>query len=163
MAELDPAEMLRRGYTRETTIVRDPFGKWFDAGEPIEHPGVRRAFDGWIERAPDGRMCIRNSIHWVYADIQGPAYFVRGVEESAGVIWLLLSGARKTPLKLSSLRVSAADDSLWCTVFEDLPARFERGAAQSMADYLVEDRGEVVFLFSGERVVPNVTERPEEC
>ena len=59
------------GMSRETTIRRDVHGRWFHDGAPIEQANVERAFDTWVDRAPDGRYCLKNDIHWVYVAIEG--------------------------------------------------------------------------------------------
>ena len=50
---VDPASMLQ-GRTRETKIARDALGRWFNDGDEITHVLLRRAFDEWLQRAPDG-------------------------------------------------------------------------------------------------------------
>ena len=36
------------GLTRETRIVRDAQGRWFNEGQPLEHANLTRAFDRWV-------------------------------------------------------------------------------------------------------------------
>ena len=45
-----------------------------------------------MDRAEDGRFCLRNSINWAYIEIEGPAYFVKDVELCDDGIGLVLSG-----------------------------------------------------------------------
>ena len=61
---VDPASVLS-GRTRETKIRRDAAGRWFDDGAEITHVLLTRAFDQWLQPAPDGsgRWCLSNSIN----------------------------------------------------------------------------------------------------
>ncbi len=148
----EPSEawLARMGYSRETRLRRDASGRWFDGDRPIEHPGLRHAFDGWIERAPDGRPCLRNTIHWVYVDIEGPYYFVRGVRfASDGSVQLMLSGEREARLRPETLR-EARDGGLWCSVFEaSLPTRFDVESAQRLVERCGHLDGERLLLRIG--------------
>ena len=145
---MDPAELAARGWTRETSIRRDASGRWFDDGTLIDHPGISNAFDGWIEAAPDGRYCLKNSIHWVYADIEGPPYFVRGVQANL----LMLSGGRSEALDPTTIRT--VQGVLWCDVLGGtVPARFDNAAAIQLSESIDDgdtDEGPVL-LFNGVR------------
>ncbi len=143
-SEVSEAWLARMGYSRQTRLWRDAAGRWFDGEQPIEHVGLCRAFDGWVDRAPDGRPCLRNAIHWVYVRIEGPYYFVQGLRfEPDGAVRLLLSGGREAPLRPETLR-EAREGGLWCSVFETaLPARFDVESAQRLVERcgrLVGDR-----------------------
>ena len=107
---MDPAQFLQ-GRTRETEIRRDASGRWFNGEDRIEHPKLARSFDGWVDRAEDGRFCLSNSINWAYVEIDGPAYFVKDVEASDDEIRLLLSGDWSEALDPRSLR--QANDGVW--------------------------------------------------
>ena len=152
--------MLRRGYTRETAIRRDRRGRWFKGEERSEHPGVARSFDGWIERAADGRWCLRNDINWAYVAIEGPPYFVRGVRLAPDALpVLLLSGDHEEPLDPETLRMDAAD-ALWCDVRGGLPARFDPHAQQGLAELVDEDEQGVVLRLAGAAVRPPRVDDP---
>ena len=58
---MDPSALIP-GRTRETRIRRDARGQWWNGEEPIDHGGVARSFDGWIERTSDGRLCLANGL-----------------------------------------------------------------------------------------------------
>src|SRR5690349_2729772 len=112
---MDPGALLQ-GRTRETTIVRDAQGRWFQDGQPLEHPNLTRAFDRWIERAEDGRYCLKNDINWAYFKLEGPPFFVRSLTlEPNGEITLLLSNEQREPLHAESLRLGS-DGALYCDV-----------------------------------------------
>src|SRR6187401_1154866 len=99
--DIDPALALR-GFSRETTLFRDGEGRWFHDGQPLEHSNLVRAFDRWIERAPDdsGRYCVKNDINWAYITLEGPPFFVRSVVlDPGGTPQLLLSNDRREALR----------------------------------------------------------------
>ncbi len=144
--------MLKRGYTRETSIRRDRAGRWFDGEERIEHENLVRSFEGWIDRAPDGRFCLQNDIHWVYVTIEGAPYFVRSLTIEGDAIQLHLSGDRTETLDPSTLRIGP-DESLWCDVLDGrVPARFDNHAANQLAPLLVE-RGDAMALTLGDQTI----------
>ena len=146
--------MLKRGYTRETDIRRDRGGRWFDGDVPIEHDNLARSFARWIDRAPDGRFCLQNDIHWVYATIEGAPYFVRSVGVHPDRIELHLSGDRVETLDPSTLRIGP-DDALWCDVREGrVPARFDNHATTQLADHLVQEDAETALTVGGTVIRP---------
>lgn len=156
---MDPAQFLR-GRTRETDIRRDARGRWFNGEDRIDHPNLTRAFDGWIDRAEDGRFCLSNSINWAYVEIEGPAYFVKDVEVSNEGIDLVLSGDLREPLAPASLRQDS-EGALWCAVRHGrCPARFDNHAVSKMSEQIGEDEGGVYVLVGGEKVRPPETDDP---
>jgi hypothetical protein len=161
---MDPAEMLRRGFTRETAIRRDAKGRWWNGDELVEHVGVTRSFDGWIDRAPDGRFCLANDINWAFVAIEGPPYFVRSVELPSGpsddTIVLCLSGGLREPLDPSTLRLGP-DDGLYCDVRGGrVPARFDDHATHQLASRLDADALGPYFRVAGALVRPSVVADP---
>jgi hypothetical protein len=138
----DPLAMI--GRSRETEIRRDAQGRWWNGSDPITHALLTKSFDGWIERAEDGRFCLKNDINWAYVAIEGPPYFVRslrldpsGDELSIDRVTLHLSGDLEAKLDPSSLR-EANDGSLHCTVRGDLLARFDSHASMQLEPLLVQ-------------------------
>jgi hypothetical protein len=153
---MDPGQFLQ-GRTRETQIRRDGGGRWFNGDDPITHPHLIRSFDGWIDRAEDGRFCLSNAINWAYVTIEGPAYFVRDVAPSPDGLDLLLSGDRREPLDPDSLR-QGPDGVLWCTVRNGrCPACFDTHALVKMSEWIAEDHQGVFVQVAGRKVRP-----PEE-
>lgn len=138
----DPRAML--GRSRETQIRRDAQGRWWNGEDPITHPLLTKRFDGWIARADDGRLCLKNDINWAYVAIEGPAYFVRSLRidgASIDQVTLHLSGDLTEKLDPSSLREDA-DGALRCLVRGDLTARFDAHASMQLEPLLVEtERG----------------------
>jgi hypothetical protein len=149
--------------TRESTIRRDAGGQWFHEGQPIEHPKIARAFDRWIDRADDGRYCLKNSFDWVYVTIEGAPLIIRSlrIDESGGVI-LSLSDAREYPLDPGSLR-QGSDGVLYCDVRErTMVARFDRNAMIRLEELIDEDEQGVYLLISGRAIRPQTVENPLE-
>ena len=148
---MDPAQFLQ-GRTRETAIRRDARGRWFNGDDPIEHRNLTRSFDGWVDRAEDGRFCLSNAVNWAYVEIAGPPYFVKDVAISDDAIVLTLSGDLSEPLDPASLH-QGPEGALWCTVREGrCPARFDNHAMSKMSDSIGED-DDGVYVMIGERKV----------
>jgi hypothetical protein len=141
------------GLSRETTIRRDAEGRWFHDEEPVENEKLARAFDRWVERAEDGRFCLKNDINWAYISLEGAPYFVRAVRVQDGAARLLLSNDWEVPLDFRSLR-EGPDAALYCDVGEGLTARFDRHAAVQLGELLEEDADGPFFHVDGNRVRP---------
>jgi hypothetical protein len=156
---MDPGDFLR-GRTRETDIRRDARGRWFKGEDRIDHPNLTRAFDGWIDRAEDGRFCLSNSINWAYVEIEGPAYFVKDVELTNEGIDLVLSGDLREPLEAASLRQDP-EGALWCAVRQGrCPARFDNHAVSKLSERIGEDDAGVYVLVGSEKVHPPEMDDP---
>ncbi len=151
--------MLARGLTRETKIRRDRHGQWFDDDVAIEHDNLARSFDGWIDRAPDGRFCLSNNINWAFVAIAGAPYVVRSIA-IADPITLHLSGDRHEPLDPGSLRLDP-HDAMWCDVREGrVPARFSSHALHQLGDLLDEDSEGLYLLIAGHKIRPPTMKDP---
>jgi hypothetical protein len=157
---MDPREMLQ-GRSRETTIVRDAQGRWSQDGQPLEHPNLTRAFDRWIERAEDGRYCLKNDINWAYFTLQGPPFFVRSLEVDGNrAVTLILSNDKREPLRAESVRVGE-DGALYCDVGDgSMVARFDRHAATQLETLLGEDADGVYLELAGRRIRPKTVHDP---
>lgn len=135
--------------TRETDIRRDAARRWWKGEERIDHPNLARSFDGWIDRAEDGRFCLSNDINWAYVALEGPAYFVDSVAVHEGGVTLRLSGDREEELVPGTLRQDP-QGALWCDVREGrCPARFENHASSALAGLLDEDEQGVLLRLGG--------------
>lgn len=136
------------GRSRETAIRRDAAGRWWNADVSITHPNVTAAFDGWIRRAEDGRLCLANDINWAYVEVEGAPYTVRHIALGEAVR-VQLSGGLEERLDPSTLRLDAAGH-LYCDVLEgSLAAVFSGAAMNELADAF-EDEGRALRLL-GER------------
>ena len=138
------------GRSRETDIRRDAARRWWKGEERIDHPNLVRSFDGWIDRAEDGRFCLHNDINWAYFALEGPAYFVESVRVHDTGVTLLLSGDREEELVPETLRQDG-EGALWCDVREGrCPARFENHASSALAGLLDEDAAGVLLRVAGQ-------------
>ena len=150
------------GRTRETSIRRDAQGRWFNGEDPISHPNLARAFDAWIDIAPDGRFCLSNDINWAYVTIEGAPLFVRSVALEGDGATLSLSDGRREALDAATLR-QADDGTLYCQARQGkMAAQFERGAMQQLESILGEDAEGVYLELGGRRVHPPVVDDPLE-
>ena len=158
--ELDAAEMLKRGLSRETQIRRDARGNWFSEGDEITHANVTRAFDAWVEVAADGRYCLKNDINWAYITLEGAPYFVRRVALFDNGVKLFLSNEREAWLDPATLRLDA-DGVLYASVFEKgLAARFDRHAMASLAPIVDEDERGVLLRIGAQVFRPTIVQDP---
>lgn len=149
---MDPTQVAF-GLSRETTIMRNADGKWFQDGEPLEHERLTRAFDRWIERADDGRFCLKNDINWAYFTLEGAPFFVRSVRIEDGRAELLLSNDQEVPLDAHTLR-EGPDGALYCDVGPDLCARFDKHAAMQLSELIGEDELGAYVQSGHDRVRP---------
>ncbi|MEM8607047.1 MAG: hypothetical protein AAGF92_08075 [Myxococcota bacterium] len=146
------ASQFLQGRTRETQIRRDARGRWFNGADRIDHPNLVHSFDGWVDRAEDGRFCLSNSINWAYVEIEGPPYFVKDLTLESDRIVLHLSGGHDEALDPESLS-EGPEGALWCAVREGrCPARFDNHAASKMSPAVDED-DEGVFVRVGSQTV----------
>jgi hypothetical protein len=157
---MDPNAFLS-GRSRETTIRRDAQGRWFSDDQPLDQPNLSRAFDRWLERAEDGRYCLRNDINWAYVTIEGPPLFVRAVQiEPDGVLQLALSDDTKQTLNPKTLR-QGPDGALYCDVRDgSFAARFDRSAMQQLEPLLKEDAQGVYLALGAQQVRPRMAADP---
>jgi hypothetical protein len=157
---MDPGELLQ-GRSRETTIARDAQGRWSQDGQALEHANLTRAFDRWIERAEDGRYCLKNDINWAYFTLEGPPFFVRSLQlEPGGAVLLSLSNDKREPLRPETLR-SDASGALYCDVGDgSMVARFDRHAAAQLEALVGEDEQGIYLELAGRRVRPKLVADP---
>ena len=144
---MNEAELAARGFSRETKIRRDKNGRWFEDGILVEHSGMQKAFDSWVARAPDGRLCLKNSIHWVYVEIEGPPVFVRSLRMGEACVYLRLSSGREETLNAESLYLTE-NGEMYCLVHDQtLEARFDSAPLATLSDLLEQsDEGFVLRL-----------------
>ncbi|MBX7191649.1 MAG: hypothetical protein K1X94_06310 [Sandaracinaceae bacterium] len=145
------------GRSRETKIRRDARGRWYDDDVPITHEALCRAFDGWIERADDGRYCLKNEINWAYVTIEGPPVLARALvvlDLDAPSVRLVLSGDREESLDLATLR-EGPDGDLYCDVRGGtLPCRLTAPAMMALSEHLHDDGSGTVLWLGATRVRP---------
>ena len=141
------------GRSRESSIVLDAEGRFHHDGEPVEHPGMARAFASWIDRHPDdGRFILSNGYDWSYFQVEDVPFFVLGVREQAGRLELLLSDGSESPLDPASLAVGARG-ALYTTVKNGkFRARFSQAAQIALGPWLaMAENGEIFLEIAGTR------------
>ncbi len=150
------------GFSVETSIRRDRQGRWFHEGEPIDHEGVSRSFDMWVERHENGRYVLKNKVNWAFVEIEGAPIFVRRVEVGDHEVRLVLSDGRREPLRGDTVR-SDRDGGLYCQVRHGrLTAQFSRQAMFDLEPVLDQDDVGIVLRLGDVLVHPTVTDSPIE-
>jgi hypothetical protein len=138
-------ELARRGLSRETEIRLDARGRFFSAGELVDHPGICGAFARWIERTEAGRYVLRNDLHYVYLTVEGAPLHARGAHVEDTRVVLELQGGVEEILRPATLRsdregVLYADgrDGTW-------PIRLAPAASMALEPLLEQLEGRVVL------------------
>lgn len=130
------------GRSRESGIVLDAEGRFWDHGELVTHRGMQDAFATWIRRHPrDGRFILCNGYDWTYFRVEDVPFFVRGVGGSADAPTLRLSD--QTEERLDPTRLSIGErDALYVTVKDGAyDARFTPAAQAALAPFVAEGQG----------------------
>jgi uncharacterized protein len=162
MTEED-ALMASRGWSRETTIRRDLRGIWYHEGERVENPKITRAFDRWVDRAEDGRYCLRNARNWSYVEIEGAPAFVRSVVVDGAGLTMFLSTGETEVLDPSTLR-AGSDGGLYASIRQGrLAARFDSAALGSLSGLLQEEPEGLVFRLGARSYPLRTYEDPVTC
>jgi uncharacterized protein len=126
------------GRSRESRIVLDEHGRFWNAGVPVDHDGMARAFASWIRRHPDdGRFILTNGYDWTYFTVVDAPFFVRHVEPSLGKAVLRLFDGTDEALDPAGVRVSD-DGILYAIVRGDCDARFTPAAQSEMVHFIGE-------------------------
>ncbi len=125
----------------------DEQGRFWHDSELVTHPGMARAFAGWIGRHPDdGRYILSNGFDWTYFTVKDAPFFVRGVRGHGSVPLLQLSDGSEEPLDPSSLW-SHSSEALYCCVKEGrFLAKFTPQAQTLLAPWLAESEGGRISL-----------------
>ncbi|MEP7050124.1 MAG: hypothetical protein ABJB12_07215 [Pseudomonadota bacterium] len=146
------------GRSRESTIVLDAQGRFFHHGALVEHPGMARAFASWIEVHPDdGRFILNNGYDWSYFQVEDAPFFVRGLHEAGGSLWLSLSDGSESRLgeaahESTPLTVGEGG-ALYTTVKKGrFRARFTQAAQTALSPWLSSgENGEIFLEIAGQR------------
>ena len=148
------------GTSVESTIHRDREGRWFHDGVRVEHDGVRRSFDAWIDRHANGRYVLKNAVNWAFVEIEGAPIIVKRVVLRNETWQLTLSDGRTEHLREQTLRQDA-DGVLYCTVRDGrLTAQFSRQAMFDLEPFVDEDEQGTGLRFGDRLVRPPVTDKP---
>jgi hypothetical protein len=142
--DLDDAALAALGLSRDTDITLTADGRFLVAGVPFQHEGLARTFAGWIDRGPDGRYVLRNSLHWVRLDVQGAPLHARRAlvtEDARGDAQratLLLTSGDEVPLRPETL-VEGPDGALFARARDGTwPVRLSPEAALDLAPWIVD-------------------------
>lgn len=140
------------GRSRESAIVLDADGRFWDHGELVAHRGMQDAFATWIRRHPrDGRYILCNGYDWTYFRVEDVPYFVRGIGGSPACPVLVLSDQTEEPLDPTRLRLGARDAVYARIKGGAFEARFSPAAQLELAPFLVETQnGDVALCVGGE-------------
>lgn len=149
------------GRSRESSIVLDAQGRFFHDGTLVEHPGMARAFASWIDVHPDnGRFILNNGYDWSYFQVEDVPFFVLGLREAGGRLWLSLSDGSESalgegmpdPEGAPPLTVGAAG-ALYTRVKNGrFRARFTQAAQTALAPWLSsEENGQIFLEIAGQR------------
>jgi uncharacterized protein len=130
------------GRSRESRIVLDENGRFWNDGILIEHDGMAAAFASWIRLHPDdGRPILTNGYDWTYFTVKDVPYFVRHVETVNGKAVLRLFDGTEEPLDPSTVEVGR-DGVLYARVKNgELEARFLPTAQAEMVEHVAEGPG----------------------
>ncbi|MEL7369661.1 MAG: hypothetical protein AAFN74_12160 [Myxococcota bacterium] len=148
------------GRSVESSIRRDRDGRWYHDGQLVDHEGVRRSFDAWIERHENGRYVVKNNVNWAFVEIEGAPVFVRTLRIHPDGLALLLSDGRTERLRSDTLRQDA-EGRLYCQVrFDRLTAEFSRRATLELEPIVEETDTGIALRIAGHLVTPPITDRP---
>jgi hypothetical protein len=152
------------GRSRESTIVLDAEGRFFHHGELVEHPGMARAFATWVDLHPDnGRFILNNGYDWSYFKVEDAPFFVLGLRERNGQLWLSLSDGTESPLGEAPHNdpagqpppplIVGARGALYTTVKNGkFRARFTQAAQTALAPWLSgSENGQIFLEIAGQR------------
>jgi hypothetical protein len=127
------------GRSRESRIVLDESGRFWNGPILIDHEGMATAFASWITTHPDdGRFILTNGYDWTYFTVKDAPFLVRHVESGRNGPMLRLFDGTEEPLDPASVTVSG-EGVLYVRVkggrFE---ARLAPAAQREMVDVLDE-------------------------
>ncbi|HWO14292.1 MAG TPA: hypothetical protein VNN80_32525 [Polyangiaceae bacterium] len=130
------------GRSRESAIVLDGEGRFWDHGEPVTHRGMQEAFSTWIRRHPrDGRYVLCNGYDWTYFRVDDVPFFVRALGGTRERPTVILSDQTEEPLDPAHVRLGARDAVYLWVKAGAYEARFSPAAQLELAPFLVEASG----------------------
>lgn len=130
------------GRSRESRIVLDEEGRFWNGPAPVDHAAMAAAFASWIRRHPDdGRYILTNGYDWTYFTVKSTPFFVRHVEVAQDSLGkrralVLLSDGTEEPLDPGGIHVDD-DGVLRATVKNgEYEARYLAQAQREMVDLI---------------------------
>ncbi|HVW26139.1 MAG TPA: hypothetical protein VHC69_12270 [Polyangiaceae bacterium] len=128
------------GRSRESRIVLDELGRFWNGPVLIDHEGMATAFASWITTHPDdGRFILTNGYDWTYFTVKDAPFLVRHVESGKdGPVLRLFDGTEEA---LDPATVSVSSDGVLYVLVKGrrFEARLAPGAQKEMVDVLDED------------------------
>jgi hypothetical protein len=139
------------GRSRESRIVLDELGRFWNGPVPIDHEAMSTAFASWIALHPDdGRFVLTNGYDWTYFTVKDAPFLVRHVENTPSGPVLRLFDGTEEPLDPSTVTISE-DGILYVRVKEGrFEARLSRAAQAEMVDAVVEGPDGSAYVRAGE-------------
>src|SRR4029079_1796785 len=134
------------GRSRESKIVLDERGRFWNGSFLIDHEAMTRAFATWIARHPDdGRFILTNGYDWTYFTVEDVPFFVRSIRKEGADAILVLSDGTEEPLEPSTLRLGPRSD-VYLAVKRDakggpFDAKMTRFAQTQLEPFLKEEEG----------------------
>ena len=131
-------------------------GRWSHEGQPILHQRLREHFDRHVVYLPEEAKYVVTLRHFRgEIDVEEAAFFVRQVDTERATV--RLSDGSEDRLDPGSLRLSAIDGAMLCTVKRDLvpqglPARFTHASHAELGQALDDDSGGWHLSLAGERM-----------
>jgi hypothetical protein len=150
------------GRSRESRIVLDASGRFWNEGRLIEHEAMSAAFASWIRRHPDdGRYVLTNGYDWTYFTVEDAPFQVRHVEDRGGNAILALFDGTEEPLDPAGVTVSP-EGVLYARVKGgEFEARLSASAASAMVPFIGEDaEGEPCVELGGHKYPIKTREAP---
>jgi hypothetical protein len=127
------------GRSRESRIVLDEQGRFWNAGDPIEHEAMTQAFSSWITTHPDdGRFILTNGYDWTYFTVKDAPFLVKHVEVSPAGARLRLSDGTEEGLDPAGVEIGENGVLYTWVKGRRFLARFTPRAQAAMVD-LVEE------------------------
>jgi len=129
------------GRSRESRIVLDELGRFWNGPALIDHEAMATAFASWIATHPDdGRLILTNGYDWTYFTVKDAPFFVRHVEGTpAGPVLRLFDGTEEL-IDPATVTISDAGVLYARVKGGRFEARFSRAAQAQMVDAIVEGR-----------------------
>ena len=125
--------------TRETKIVVDRDGRFWNEGSLIVHEALSRSLAGWLDVDPEsGRYILRNDINWAFITVDDAPLIARAAAVDGERVLLSLSDGTTEPLDVETLRLEPGDVPYCDVRGGKLPAKLLPGAAFVVLDWLGE-------------------------
>jgi hypothetical protein len=153
------------GRSRESRIVLDASGRFWNEGRLIEHEAMTAAFASWIRRHPDdGRFVLTNGYDWTYFTVEDAPFLVRHVEDRGGNAILSLFDGTEEPLDPEGVTVSPEGVLYVQVKGGGYEARLTAPAQSAMVPFIAEgDDGAPCVELGGRKFPIGSRERPPEA